>query len=172
MIWIIILTSVTVSLDSLICGLSLSMSGINKKNLIIGIAVTVLIMCLVASICGTILSQILSEQVAGCGGIILVIIGVINLFKRDTEIKSNKTAFKEVVATGFAVGLDGAFATLSLAVMGMNALYIPFIIAFFHALLIYLGTILGEKPKRLKISIIAPFILIGLGIYKIVSAFI
>jgi putative Mn2+ efflux pump MntP len=77
--------------------------------------------------------------------------------------------------TGLAVGLDGAAANLSLALMGINAFYVPLTIAVMHALTVSLGIILSQTVfalKFAKIEFIPPIVLMLLGGYKILGLFI
>ena len=129
MIAYLLLTSLTVSLDSFVCGFSLSLGGAKKLPVVLGIALTVFAMCLITNYAGCFLVDVLSERTAGViGGAILCAVGFYNLIKKD-EIKSSQYgALKLTLVSGFAVGLDGAFANLSLSIMGINAFYVPLII--------------------------------------------
>lgn len=179
MIIFIILTALSVSIDSFVCGFSLAFSRKKKLNIVLSIAITVFIMCLIANYLSFPLQKILSKNVVNLGGIILIIIGVINLLNTlkktsNNLIKVNNGITQSVIA-GFAVGLDGALANLSLALMGLNFFYVPVIIALFHAFMILLGTIIASTSlaKKLdKIGILSPLILIALGGYKILGLFI
>ena len=87
---------------------------------------------------------------------------------------SQGNVIKQSLITGFAVGLDGAAANLSLALMGLNAFYVPLTIAAMHAAMITLGIILAQTPvvkKFDKLDFIPPVILILLGIYKLTALF-
>ena len=77
--------------------------------------------------------------------------------------------------TGFAVGIDGALANLSLSLMNINEFYVPIIIAVMHALMIWLGILLSQTKfakKFAKIEIFSPLILIFLGTEKLLGLFI
>ena len=83
-------------------------------------------------------------------------------------------AFNKSLIVGFAVGLDGAAATLSLSLMGYTEFYVPLLITVMHLITIVLGTHLSESRlfcgmKNLKAA--APVLLIGLGAYKLISVF-
>lgn len=171
----LIITALTVSIDSFVCGFSLSL-GKGKKTLIVTtIATTVLIMCLFANYLAKALSGVLSEKTASLGGLLLVAVGIYNLLKKEEKTLIQKGTFKQILLIGFAVGLDGAFANLSLSLMGINEIYVPITIAIFHALTIWLGILLADLPIAKKIenyTFIAPIILIALGLYKVVGIFI
>ncbi len=178
MIFFIILTALSVSIDSFVCGFSLAFTNKKKLNIVLDIAITVFIMCLITNYLSFAIEKIFSQEVASCGGFILIVIGVINLInakKTSTTIIKCKSGLKQGIAAGLAVGLDGAFANLSLALMGFNFFYVPVIIATFHGIMIYLGITLAHTrlAKKLdKIGIIPPLILILLGGYKILGLFI
>lgn len=171
----LIITALTVSIDSFVCGFLLSLNNKKKMPIVIGIALTVFIMCAVTNYGATFLSDRLNEKTASFGGIILICVGLFNLLKKDyPDNIAKKSTLVQTLLTGFAVGLDGAIANLSLSLMGINALYVPITIALMHLLLIYLGIILSKTKlaKRFsKINFIAPLILIVLGAYKVLGLF-
>ena len=173
MTYFLLLTAFTVSIDSLVCGFSLSFLGKKKLTLVAGIALTVYIMCLFTNYLALFLQDYITERAASLGGIILIGVGVYNLFKRDGATKlDGKNVLKQSLVTGFAVGVDGAAANLSLALMGINAFYVPLTIAAMHALMIAAGIVLSETPlvkKFDKFDFIPPLILIVLGVYKLTA---
>lgn len=176
MIYFFLLTVLTVSLDSFICGFSISTNKNKKFITVIGIALTVFIMCLITNYLGIIFCKILTEKTANFGGIILIFIGFYNLFKKNEKFKqTTNNILIQAISLGFAVGLDGAFANLSLSLMGINKFYVPLTIALMHALLIYLGLTFSQLKfiKNNKIiGVISPLILIFLGLFKLLSIFI
>ncbi len=167
-------TATSVSLDSFFAGFSLS-SKINKKLIVLlGLTSVVFLLCLITNTIGIYLQNNISEKSANVGGIILVAIGLYNIFSKQ-DISSSKNAFKLSLILGFGVGLDGAFANLSLSIMGYNSFYVPIIIAIMHLVFIGLGILLSSSKimhKLNKIKIFAPLILISLGLYKIACFFI
>ena len=177
MIYYLIITSLLVSIDSLVCGFSLSLHSKNKPLIVLTIALTVLFMCTITNYSIAFFVDKLSEKTASLGGLILMGIGIYNLFKKKSPEKlSNKTfSLRQNLLIGFAVGLDGAMANLSLAMMGINQFFVPLTIAFFHAVAITIGIFLSEcslAKKLAKIEIISPLILILLGGYKLLGFFI
>ena len=173
----LIITALTVSIDSFVCGFSLSMNNGKKLPVILGIALTVLVMCTITNYATVLLSNYLSEKTASLGGFILIVVGLFNLFKKKDEnpCTQSKSTLAVTVITGFAVGLDGAIANLSLALMGLDDFYVPLTIAVCHALTIALGVILAQtkvSKKLAKIEFIPPLILILLGGYKLLGLFI
>ena len=178
MIYFLLLTALTVSIDSFVCGFSLSLKGGKKLPIIFGIAVTVFAMCVATNYLTLIFADKLSEKTASLGGLLLIGVGVFNLVKKDDNknvITTQRGALIESLITGFAVGLDGAIANLSLSLMGINAFYVPVIIAVTHGLMIAFGVILARISfikKFAKIGFIPPVILILLGGYKLLGLFI
>ncbi len=177
MIYFLLLTALTVSIDSFVCGFSLSFNKGKKYPIVLGITITVLAMCLITNYLTKIFAYYFDERIANLGGIILIIVGIYNLLKKDSdgEYDGGGSIVKQSFITGFAVGLDGAFANLSLSIMGINAFYVPLTIALMHAGMITLGILLAKSPPARafkKYSFIPPLILIALGVYKILGLFI
>ncbi len=174
MIYFLLITALTVSIDSMVCGFSLSLIKPKKVPIVLGITLTVFIMCLITNYGATLFSSLLTDKTASLGGLILVGIGVYNLFKKNDKPIAHHNLLKQTLLSGFAVGLDGAVANLSLSIMGLNAFYVPLTIAVFHGIMIYIGVSLPDIPfvsKLSKYSFIAPIILIVLGLYKFSSFF-
>ena len=177
MTYYLILTALTVSIDSFVCGLSLSLSLKRKLPLVIGIVFTVLIMCALTNYLTLIFTDTITETTASLGGLILIGVGVYNLLKKKDETTSlhYSNSIKLSLITGFAVGLDGALANLSLSLMGINAFYVPITIAVMHGVMITLGILLSQMKfvkKIAKIEFVPPIILILLGVYKLLGLFI
>lgn len=177
MIYFLLLTALTVSIDSFVCGFSLSLKCKRKLPIILGITLTVFLMCLLTNYLTAFFAQKITEKTACAGGLILIAVGIYNLLKKndDNINHENLSAVKLSLVTGFAVGLDGALANLSLSLMGLNAFYVPVIIAIMHAIMISLGVILSNTNligKLAKIEFLPPCILILLGGYKLLGLFI
>ncbi len=177
MIYFLILTAITVSIDSLVCGFSLAFYCKKKIQIVLGVALTVFVMCLITNYATVIFQDKLSEKTACLGGLLLILIGVYNLLSPNTKDKNltDKKPLIQSLITGFAVGLDGAIANLSLSLMGLNAFYVPLTIAITHAIAIYLGVSLAQTRlvrHFAKIEFLPPLILIFLGGYKLLGLFI
>lgn len=177
MIYYLLLTAFTVSIDSFFCGFSLSFLKGKKRYIIFIITLTVFIMCLITNYGVKLLNLKASKITLIVGGALLALIGLINLFKKEQNIQkgNGSTLIKQSFIVGFAVGLDGAGANLSLSLMGINALYVPLTIALMHGVLISLSILLekcfiGQKME--KFAFISPVILIILGGYKILTVLI
>lgn len=175
MIYFLLLTALTVSIDSLFCGFSLSLIKPKKLPIVLTITITVLLMCLLTNYGAIFLENYLTEKTASFGGVILIAIGLYNLLKKEKEKKLETNLFKQTLISAFAVGLDGAFANLSLSIMGINAFYVPLTIALFHGIMVFIGVSITDIPlvnKLNKYTFIAPILLIALGLYKVLGAFI
>lgn len=178
MTYFMILTALSVSVDSFFCGFSLSNKVKNKLVLILTIALTVFVMCRISTIFAYLFSNFITEKTASIGGVILIALGIYNLCslkKNDSQIKKpikQRSDFYQSLLCGFAVGLDGATASLSLYLLGINAFYVCYLIAFTHALFIWFGVLLSNiafAKKFEKFSFVAPLILIFLGGYKLIG---
>lgn len=177
MITFLFLTAFAVSIDSLVCGFSLSLQANKKLPIILCIALTVFAMCLITNYATVFFSSIITEKSACLGGLILIGVGAYNLIKKDSnsDARGNGGTISQALMTGFAVGLDGALANLSLSIMGINAFYVPLTIAVMHGLMISVGVFLADAPltkKLAKIEFVPPIILIILGAYKLLGLFI
>lgn len=174
MIYLLIITALTVSIDSLICGFSLSLSSNKKLPVILGITAVVFFLCCLTYLLAWALKDVIDQKTANLGGIILIIVGVLNIVrKKDSSLKGDKVFTKSLV-TGFAVGLDGALATLSLSLI-YHTFIIPAVISLTHAVTISIGVYLAKVKlvrKIAKIEFIPSLILILLGGYKLLGFFI
>ena len=177
MVYFLLITAFTVSIDSFICGFGLSLGGGKKLPILLGVCLTVLTMCYITNYTAYFFAGKLTEKTASLGGLILITLGIFNLVKKpeDKGTVVKRSLWKQSIISGFAVGLDGALANLSLSLMGINGFYVPIVIALMHVLLIYLGIVLSNTKLVLKVKkfeFIAPIILILLGIYKVIGLFI
>ena len=144
MIYFLLLTALTVSIDSLFCGFSLSLIKPKKLPIVLTITLIVLLMCLLTNYGAIFLENYLTEKTASLGGVILIAIGFYNLLKKENKRLNETNLFKQTLISAFAVGLDGAFANLSLSLMGLNAFYVPAIITAMHAVMISSGILLSQ----------------------------
>ncbi len=176
MIFFLILTSFIVSVDSFVCGFSLSLINDRKLPIIIGISLVVLLLCTLTNYLAMFFSSFLNEKTASLGGLVLILMGIYNLFKkRERKTEKQSGILKQSIISGFAVGTDGAVANLSLSLMGFNAFYVPLTISAMHFLMISLGTCLAKTnfiSKFAKIESLSSIIIILLGAYKLLGLFI
>lgn len=163
-------TALAVSIDSFVCGFSLGLNARRKLPVVLGIALTVFLMCLITDALGTSLSGILNEDVAALGGLVLIGVAIFNLMPRREGKNTAHDPFRQSVVVGLAVGLDGACANFSLALMGYTGVVVPALIALLHAAMIYLGISLSDTNALSffkKADFLSPLILALLGLYKL-----
>ena len=177
MMYFLILTALTVSIDSFVCGFSLSFVSKKKLPIILTIALTVLFMCFITNYAPIFFSKYLTENTTFLGGAILVSIGTYNFIKSFyfSEQKTTANSNGQILLTGVAVGLDGALANLSLSLMNINGFYVPVIIALMHAIMVWLGIILSQTKlakKFAKFKHFQPIVLIFLGMENLFGLFI
>lgn len=170
----VLITAITVSIDSFICGLSLSIKNNSKMKIIFGISSVVFILCITAGLFGQFLSGILSEKCELVGGTLLILIAVYEFFSQNEKnAKKEKNLLKTSLAIGFAIGLDGACACLSLTVMYHKPIFLACVFTAFHLLFISISFFFAKKNLKVfaKCDFIPPLILLFLGVYKIVCCF-
>lgn len=176
MTYFLLITAFTVSIDSFLCGFALAFLKGKKIFLVLAITLTVFVMCGTTNYAASFLDDVLTEKVASLGGIILIFIGIYDLIKKeDLKTDESNGILKQSIISGFAVGLDGAAANLSLSIMGYNSFLVPLTIAAMHGVMISFGIILakaGTKIKNKAVEFLPPFILILLGVYKLAGFFI
>lgn len=173
MMYYLLLTAFTVSIDSFVCGFSLSFTKGKKIYIPLIITITVFIMCVFTNYFVMIFEKYLTEKSALIGAILLILIGLFNLIKKDEEKKQkNGKVIKESFISGIAVGFDGALANLSLSIMKINAFYVPITIAIMHGIMVSLGIVLRNSKLGYfleRYNFIPPLILILLGFTKIAT---
>lgn len=168
-------TAITVSLDSYVCGLSLSMKHKRKTKIISGISVVVFILCFFAGLLGEFLSSFLKNKSELVGGTILVFVALYEYFTQENDKnEESENLLKTSLIVGFAIGLDGACTCLSLAVTYPYPLTLALIFTAFHVIFITLSFITAKNKFLKKLASnknIAPLILACLGACKILNFF-
>ncbi len=165
----LIVTAVTVSVDSFAAGFSLSLNKKNNATLPVAVALVTLILCILTSLLGTLLKNYLDEKVNIFGAAILVFLAVFNLLKTDDEQIGtlNQVTLAESLAMGIAVGTDAAVANLSLAMEGFG-LIAPLLFAVMHYAAVYAGQKLSDKITLQHTNVISAIVLILLAVIKFV----
>lgn len=172
----VLITAITVSLDSYVCGLSLSMKHERKAKIIFGISSVVFVLCLTAGLFGKFLSSFLKNKSEPIGGTILILVALYEFFTPDDEKneKKNNSILKTSLIVGFAIGLDGACACLSLTVTCPYPLTLALLFTAFHLVFMTLSFITAKNKFLKKLTSnknIAPLILACLGACKILNYF-
>lgn len=158
----IIITALSVSLDSFFGGLSVKPKGFFVKSL--KIILVVFAMCLTANYFGKLILPLFKSNTEVFGGLCLILVAIYQLL---CEKKQSQNAY----LIGFAIGIDGACANFSLAIMGYNFILVPLTLTFFHYIFLCVGygiTRIGRFKKISQNPFLAPCILTMLGIYKII----
>lgn len=196
-LYYLVLTSASVSIDSLAAGAALGAraGGTQRTALVMMAAVT--IMCLAAALMGLVPDKNLPPVSEKIGGVILITVGLwgalsafADRFKGDNVRKrplmpapavckrpfapafdGRKDAgggLVSALATGIAIGLDGAAACLSLTLMGYG-MYAAAAVIIFHYVFIETGILLSSRKifSALGQSGASSVILITLGIMKL-----
>ncbi len=174
----LLITSLSVSIDSFFSGLSLSLKRYNKIKVIFIVAITVFLMCFTCAKLGSTASSVIKTYSSLVGGLILIIISFSDTLKNKQPIKTllNKTSngnlFYEAFLIGFSIGLDGALGCMMLTILGFNYLLVTALITFMHVILLLSSFIVSNIfafEKNYIIDIIPSCILFILGIIKLLE---
>lgn len=174
--YFLIITAITVSLDSFACGICLTKENDQPVFIVAVITLTVFLMCLFASLFARAAATLLTEKSAALGGILLIAIGFADIFKRKQNAPEQITvpSRNKYFGVGFAVGLDGALANLSLSLMGFDSLFAPLIISLMHGVAVSFGILIGKiikKNKSFNFDLLSSFALIVMGTLKLFELF-
>lgn len=165
----VIVTAVTVSVDSLIAGFSLSLNKPKSLVLPFTVALVTYLLCTAASLAGTLLRDVLQDYVKFIGAGILLCLAVVNLLKRE-ETGFDKISATQCFAIGFSVGLDGAVATLSLVLQGVgDAFFVPLVMAFTHFVTVFVGQRLAQRAKLRHANYFSAALFFVLAIIKLLD---
>lgn len=174
----LLITALTVSADSFICGLSLHAQYKGNFKMIAGICISVTITCILGGIGGKETGAFLQSYSNLIGGLILYFIGVVNaidtLNAPTLLIPFENNVFYKSITAGVGVGLDGAFACFSLVAIGYNAFMVVTLITATHLLTLIIAVyILDNRIAKIitNLKLLPPFILALLGAIKTASFF-
>ncbi len=172
---ILFTTALSVSLDSFFCGLSMSVKTKENLKFLIGISLSVFILCILGSTLGIKAYGTLSSYSEIIGGSILIIIAIIGFIenKKDKHVFKTNDIFLESLLIGIAIGFDGAVGSLSLSLMGYNPIFVPILITVIHVVLMNFAILISKSKattvlKKFKNS--PQIILLLLGTYKLILA--
>ncbi|MBR5439833.1 MAG: manganese efflux pump [Clostridia bacterium] len=168
----LISTALSVSADSFLCGLSLYVPLKDKNKAVIIIAVSVLVLCFTGAFLGLNLGRLFSRYANLIGGILLMIIGLIEVFEHNgkeliTALKQKKIF--DYFLVGIAVGLDGLVGSFTLSLLGYNLLLVVLTITVLHVMLLYVSISISTEflLKHSAIVKSMPALIFMLGIYKV-----
>ncbi|MBQ9782428.1 MAG: manganese efflux pump [Clostridia bacterium] len=177
-ILILLFTSLSVSLDSFFCGLTLAFKTTAKLKCISVIATTVFCLCFLGSNIGILGSVLFEKYSTLLGGLILCFLSFKkdeNFLKNDrflTEKKDVEISFIQSFLIGFSIGIDGMVGCISLTLMGFNFMLATLTITIEHVLLLLcafnLSTFIRIKNEH-TLHIIPSSILLILGTTKLLS---
>lgn len=163
----VIVTAITVSLDSLVAGFSLSIGKRRSLTLPAAVSLVTLLLCLITSVSGRFLSQSVQNNLNLPTAALLLLLAVCNLIKKDTDCRQlGEVTLAQSVAVGFAVGTDAAIANLSLALDGMG-LVTPIVFAATHFVTVHLGQKLAGKIALHHSEYLSAAILLALAVLKL-----
>lgn len=146
----VILTALTVSVDSFVAGFSVSLKKRRNLKLPVTVAAVTYLLCLATSLAGTFFRRFLQENVGYIGAAILVALGISALIKKEPD-EPCEAKFSQCLAIGMGVGTDGAVANLSLVIQNMgNVYFLPILFAATHFATVYSGQLLAQiaRPKH------------------------
>ena len=151
----VVATALTVSVDALVVGYSVSLSARKNCMLPLTVAIVTYFMCLVASLAGSLLQDFLKGYVKYVGAAILVALGV-NALRKKEDGSLQSAEFSQCLLTGFGVGIDGAVANLMLVQNLSDVLFVPALFAVTHFFAIYFGQCLAKNTKIEKPTFFPP----------------
>lgn len=165
-------TALSVSADSFLCGLSLSVPQKSRVKAVLIIAVTVLFLCVIGAFLGSNLGKIFSKYAGLIGGTVLMFIGFIESVENSNEAPTlliKQDGVIDYFLAGFAVGLDGLVGSFTLSLIGFNAFFVISIITVLHVLLLYVSISISTEflLKHKIIKRLAPAFIFALGLYKV-----
>lgn len=174
----IAVTAVIVSLDSFVAGFSMSLNRKPGTALPSAVALITLLLCLLTSVIGRFLSDVVSQYVDYVAAALLALLAVYNLFKKDEEQASRlkSVTLGESMTIGVSVGMDAAVANLSLSLGGATgaltiggvALLAPIIFGVTHYFTVFLGQALAQKVELKYSNYFSAAILFALAVSKLI----
>ena len=174
----LLITSLSVSLDSFFSGLSLSLKGYNKLKVISIVAITVFLMCFICAKFASTASGVIKTYAPLVGGLILIAISYYDTLKNKKHVKellyksNGVNLFYESFFVGFSIGLDGALGCIMLTILGFNYLLVTALITFMHVILLLSSFTISNAftfKKNYIVDIIPSYILFILGIIKLLE---
>ena len=175
-----LLLAISSSIDSLGIGVTYGLKRIKLKKctklilFFISIFIT-LLSAIVSNLFKSLFGELIFKSL---GSIILIFMGLIILFKTDSEEhtfdldNSNDIDNKEAILLGIALSLDSFCIGVSAISLGINMLLFAITVAFFQFIFLSLGNFLGIHLLKLKKapqsiwSTISGILLILIGIFK------
>lgn len=154
-----LLLALSLSVDALGIGISYGLRNIKTpfpaKLMISFLSFTI---TAIAILCGNFILLFLPPEIAKWGGAIMLIsLGVFvvfsNLLKKPEGYDADQSQhidIKEAFFLGIALSIDSFGTGICSAVMGLNSLYIPLMVALCQLLFLWGGSILGKKLRSVE----------------------
>lgn len=166
-IFLILITAVTVSLDSFVAGFSLSLNKRSDTMLPAAVALMTLLLCLATTLLGKYLFAHAEQYVNWVGAALLLLLAVIDLFDGQcNNVQLGEVTLFESLTIGIAVGMDAAIANLSLTLDGVG-LAAPIIFTVMHYFAVWLGQKLANKIALEHTNVLSAVILATLALLKL-----
>ena len=161
-------TALVVSLDSFVAGFSVSINKRKNISLPATVALCTFVMCLLSTLVGMALRNVLDAYIDSFSAIILVTLATINLLKCDEDsVTMQPPALAECAAIGVAVGMDACVANLSLSVEGYGIIA-PIVFAVTHYFTVWLGQTMAGKVYIKYSNIFSAAVLFTLAAVRII----
>ena len=177
-IFTLLFTSISVSIDSFFCGLSLALKTNAKLKCIITIAITVFCLCFLGANVGFLASVTFQKYSNIIGGILLCALSF-NTFNGSLKtttlllpISNHNDNFLEYFLAGLSIGVDGMIGSISLTLVGFNYILVALTITLVHVLLLltaFYSCFFIEIKNENLLSLLPSTTLLILGIIKILS---
>lgn len=159
-------TAIVVSLDSFMAGFSLSLNKRPSTLLPSAVALITLLLCLLTSFVGQMLSDVAERAVDYFGGALLLLLALFAAFrKEETHATLVAVTVGESLTIGVAVGMDAAIANFSFAGSAV-ARITPIVFGVTHYATVALGQVLARRVQLAHTNIISAVILAVLAVTK------
>ena len=168
-----LLIALAASVDGMLAGFALGMrrTRVSVGHLAVVFAITFACVAAVMACVQWLLPDALSSWGNWLGGLLLVLVGVISLLKKEKSGESTlRCTWMEAVIVGFSVAADASAASASLALGGENILTTALLMATTHLAFVYLGNILGHRGTQLHgvaVRVLPAAMLILLGLLRL-----
>lgn len=161
-VFLVLATSVTVSIDSFFVGFSVSL-GKRDNSLPVTVAAVTYVMCILASLLGQKLA--LHGDGRYFGATILLLLGVFNLLKQDEPVRT--ASVLNNLMTAASVGVDGATAALALTIQNEgDVLFTPLLFAATHFFATFAGQTLAQNTRARHGNVWAAIFLFAIAAMK------
>ena len=167
---LLLVSSVLVSIDAALAGVSLGIKSKYKFKYSLTTLVIVLIMTLLSFILAYFIKKTVHNGFDIISGVLFIIIGLKSLFDvLSKNEKSYEVNLLQICSIGFAIGIDASVATFTLSLSFFNIL-VPLIVTFMHFAFLSVGWVLSNifiRAKGKVLSLVSSIFFIVIGSLKI-----